>query len=332
MTTLSKRPWMAWIRVIVAIVVMILLAGHFYRSLSAIDDLDAGALIASIPIWAWCGSGALYLAGISASAFFWRLLLNGCGHNPPLISTFRAFFVSQAGKYAPGKGLALLIRGALLKSHGVPVTLSLATGIIEVLWTMAVGSFFALTIHLALEWAGSAATSADPWLPFKLLALTCITAVPAYPAWSIHLARASARKLGLDPGEFHFRLGWQSLLAGASVLACGWICLSLSLILLIAGIAPDKAFSLILPALAWVPLASVGGFVASTPGGIGVREYFIEQALLPHLGANQALLLALLLRLVWTVAEAVAALVLWLGWCDSAPLQSRPPNPADQST
>ena len=58
MTTLLKRPWMSWIRVVVVpIVVMILLAGHFYRSLSALDDLDAGAMIASIPIWAWCGSG-----------------------------------------------------------------------------------------------------------------------------------------------------------------------------------------------------------------------------------------------------------------------------------
>ena len=332
MTTLLKRPWMSWIRVVLPIVVMILLAGHFYRSLSALDDLDAGAMIASIPVWAWCGSGTLYLVGISASAFFWRLLLNGCGHNPPFISTIRAFFVSQAGKYAPGKGLALLIRAALLRTHGVPMTLSLATGIIEVLWTMAVGSLFALTIYTILECTGSSSTSADPWLPFKLLALTCVTAVPAYPAWSIRLARASARKLGLDPGEFDFRLGWQSLLAGAAVLACGWICLTLSLIVLIAGMAPAKAFPLILPAMAWVPLASVGGFVASTPGGIGVREYLIEQALLPHLGANQALLAALLLRLIWTVAEAVAALVLWLGWRDSVPMQVQHSNPADQKS
>ncbi|MCY2947816.1 MAG: hypothetical protein NTZ71_06520, partial [Planctomycetota bacterium] len=66
MTTLSKRPWMAWIRVVLPVVVLILLAGHFYRSLSALDDLDAGAMIATIPVWAWCGSGTLYLVGISA--------------------------------------------------------------------------------------------------------------------------------------------------------------------------------------------------------------------------------------------------------------------------
>lgn len=332
MSSPSARSWIVWARIVIPLVVLVLVAAHFYKSICALDDLNAGASVAAIPVWAWCGCAVFYLAGISASACFWRLLLSGCGHQPPLGSTLRAFFVSQAGKYAPGKGLALLIRAVLLKNHGVPMTLSLATGVIEVLWTMAVGSLLALSIAMLLQWMGGAALLADPWLPLKLLALTAVTALPAYPSWSLRLARASARKLGLDAGNYHFALPWTHLLGGAAILSCGWICLALSLVVLVAGMEPGLAFDLILPALAWVPLANVGGFVASTPGGLGVREYLIEQALLPQLGAKQAILAALLLRVVWTVAEAGAALVLWLGWRDSAHQQSSPTHPTDRQT
>jgi uncharacterized membrane protein YbhN (UPF0104 family) len=97
----------------------------------------------------------------------------------------------------------------------------------------------------------------------------------------------------------------------------------MSLIALIEGIAPGSAWKLALPALAWVPLANVGGFIASTPGGLGVREYLLQQALLPELGPERALLASLLLRIVWTVAEVASALVMWLLWRKKIPASAR---------
>lgn len=75
---------------------------------------------------------------------------------------------------------------------------------------------------------------------------------------------------------------------------------------------------------AYVALAYVAGFViVIVPGGIGVREFLLTLFLVPEIshltagGPDQArglaLLVVLLLRVVWTAAEAlVAGLVYWL--------------------
>ena len=61
-------------------------------------------------------------------------------------------------------------------------------------------------------------------------------------------------------------------------------------------------------------LSYVAGFVAQTPGGLGVRELILQQFLVPRLGGEApAVVAVLLLRLLWTTGELVAAGVLfWL--------------------
>ena len=58
--------------------------------------------------------------------------------------------------------------------------------------------------------------------------------------------------------------------------------------------------------IASVALATVAGFVVAVlPGGLGVREGVLMSALAPALGSDHAVVAALLLRLVWVVAELV---------------------------
>jgi hypothetical protein len=59
-------------------------------------------------------------------------------------------------------------------------------------------------------------------------------------------------------------------------------------------------------------LATVGGFVSLTPGGLGSREWVLVETLAPHIGADHALVAAILLRLVWVTAEASAAGGCWV--------------------
>ena len=56
--------------------------------------------------------------------------------------------------------------------------------------------------------------------------------------------------------------------------------------------------------IASVALATVAGFVVAVlPGGLGVREGVLMSALAPALGSDRAVVAALVLRLVWVVAE-----------------------------
>ena len=63
-----------------------------------------------------------------------------------------------------------------------------------------------------------------------------------------------------------------------------------------------------------VSLATVLGFVSFVPGGAVVREAALAkltELMAPHLGSTISLVGAVLLRLVWLVAELIASGVLW---------------------
>ena len=55
-------------------------------------------------------SGVLYLVAEIPFAWFWYLVLSDTHQQTTLGSTLRAFYVSQAGKYAPGKALVVVLR------------------------------------------------------------------------------------------------------------------------------------------------------------------------------------------------------------------------------
>jgi hypothetical protein len=64
-------------------------------------------------------------------------------------------------------------------------------------------------------------------------------------------------------------------------------------------------------ATAAITLATVIGYVSLTPGGLGSREWMLMESLGPLVGRDRAVIAAVVLRIVWIVAEAVAAGVFW---------------------
>jgi uncharacterized membrane protein YbhN (UPF0104 family) len=48
------------------------------------------------------------------------------------------------------------------------------------------------------------------------------------------------------------------------------------------------------------------------PGGLGVRDALLMQLLTPGCGAANALVAALLMRLVWLVSELLACVILYV--------------------
>ncbi|MFI5459194.1 MAG: UPF0104 family protein, partial [Isosphaerales bacterium] len=80
--------------------------------------------------------------------------------------------------------------------------------------------------------------------------------------------------------------------------------------------------------IASVALATVAGFVVAVlPGGLGVREGVLMSALAPALGSDNAVVAALVLRLVWVGAELAAAALL-LPWFRRPTAGVKPPPAA----
>jgi uncharacterized membrane protein YbhN (UPF0104 family) len=257
----------------------------------------------------------LYLAGHTCWAAFWVRLLRSQGVPVSAYVGLRAYFVSQFGKYVPGNVWVIGIRVAMLGSPGTKLAVGV-TATYETLASMAAGALLGV---LLLPYLGVLPSVVSG----NVVLLGGIAALPIVLGVLNRLAvRVAARGRGPDapplPSPPILLLG-QGLLHGA----CGWCLLGLSLGLVVRAVAPHPP-SWDLPTylgdLAAVALSYVVGFVVLVaPGGIGVRELVLQHVLTQRfagplgepVAAGLAVVIALVLRLVWTVAELVVAVGLW---------------------
>jgi uncharacterized membrane protein YbhN (UPF0104 family) len=103
------------------------------------------------------------------------------------------------------------------------------------------------------------------------------------------------------------RPSWSGIGAASVFSVTNWLLYGMALasVAIAAGADPSQTVLLALPA---VGLAlTIGLLVAVAPSGIGVREAVLVAALAPVLDTTSALGVALVLRLVFTLADLVAA-------------------------
>jgi len=256
-------------------------------------------------------AGLLYLLAHACWATFWVRLLHAEGVRVSWYTGIRAYYVSQLGKYVPGKAWVILMRMRMLRhdAHAHPIAVAV-TATYETLCSMAAG---ALVGVLLLPQLGvlPVEVSSKTTLLIAMAALPVVLGVI-----NALMVRMIARRRGPEarrlPAPPIFLLA-QGLLHGA----CGHCLLGLSLGLTVAALVPgvgatdDYAVNLGANAISYV----IGFVVIVTPGGLGAREFVLGLALTPRLaaaGVNQpaalAIVIALMLRLVWTIAEVLLAL------------------------
>lgn len=308
-----KRAWLV-LKSVLAVAIIVGVGAQFARILSNPQLADYRF---ALRVEYLLAAGLLYVAAHCCWATFWVRLLHGQGIRVSWLGGVRAYFVSQFGKYVPGKAWVILIRVAMLRAageRGLPVAV---TATYETLTSMAAGAMMGV---LFLPWLGgrSDVVSGNVVFLFGIAALPLLLGVLNRLA-----VRVAARSRGPDasplPSPSLFLLA-QGLLYGAA----GWCLLGVSLGLTIRGVTPDPPAltpDAYLGDVAAVAISYVLGFVVLVaPGGIGVRELILQEALSerfasavePAVAEALAAVVALTLRLVWTAAEVVAALVLYL--------------------
>jgi uncharacterized membrane protein YbhN (UPF0104 family) len=259
-------------------------------------------------------SALLYLSGLAFCAWYWYRLLVVFGEKPARVMAFRAYYLSQLGKYLPGKAWALMMRGTLICGPDVKLGVALIATFYEVLTMMASGALLAAVLFALHPCALVSATIDPRWLG---LFLAAVCGVPLLPAVFNRLVGRLAKRFHKIESFRLPRLQAWTLLEGLGTTAMSWCLFGVSLWAMVHAVVPDA------PPLNWnvwarytsiQALAYVAGFVASVPGGVGVREWVLDQFLGPELSghpAAQTVVIVLLLRLAWTAAELVAAAVLW---------------------
>ena len=211
------------------------------------------------------------------------------------------------------------------------------TATYETLTSMGAG---ALVGVLLLPWIGVLPRALEENIAF-------VVAIAALPVVLGVLNKLAARRIAKMRGPDAPPLPSPPLLLLAQGLlhgAFGWCLLGVSLALVVQAVAtvpPAWSREAYLGDLGAVSLSYVAGFfVLVAPGGLGIREVILQYALAPRfeptlgeaLAVAQAAVIALVLRLTWTIAE----LLFILGLCaklagrasdgKDAPSLARPAN------
>ncbi len=253
-------------------------------------------------------SAVLYLLGLGCAALFWYRLLHLLGEHPPGPAMVRAYYIAHLGKYVPGKAWALVLRITLSRTAGVRTGVAALTATYETLTLMASGALLAVVL-LAVQAAEHAAMG---WMAPALLAVAGIPILPGVFNW---LVRRLSKPFLKDDAAPLPPLRHRTLIGGLLLTGCGWGLMGASLWTMLQAMPEPPVWSLETWGrfTAFVALAYVAGFlILAAPGGMGVREWILQERLAPELG-EYAVVAVLLLRLLWTAAELLmAGVVYWL--------------------
>jgi uncharacterized membrane protein YbhN (UPF0104 family) len=325
----NRKRLLLALKALVAVVIIAAVASSFWSTLSN-PQLTGSAFAFRIELL--LPAGVLYLLAHGCWSTFWVRLLRSQGVEVSWYAGIRAYFVSQFGKYVPGKAWVILLRVGMLRQEvgGRPLPVAV-TATYETLSSMAAGAALGV---LLLPWL----VQLPDVVSQNVLVLLGIAGLPvALGVLNNVAARVARRSRQPDapplPSPSVFLLG-QGLLHGGA----GWCLLGVSLGLTVRAVAPNPApwdSDGFLADVAAVALAYVVGFVMLwSPGGLGPREYVLKVLLVPRfeptlgqpLADGLAVVIALVLRLTWTTFEVLLALGLYLRRPTTAPA----PGPAER--
>jgi uncharacterized membrane protein YbhN (UPF0104 family) len=260
--------------------------------------------LSQVSLWAVVGGFAYALLALVASMLAWRALLADLGSPLPVGAATRVLFLGQLAKYLPGSSVwAVVAQTELARDYGVPRRRAASAAIVLNLVTLGVGLLVAL---LALPRLLS--DDAPAWLHWSPLlvpvGLACLT--PPILTWLCNLLFRVLRQPPLD-----VRFSWTGV--GTAVLAMlgTWLAYGLQITLLGWSLGADPA-ALLLPATGAFAAAWCAGFlVVVIPTGAGTREAVLTLALAAQLpgGSAAALTIAVISRLLLTLADVAAALI-----------------------
>jgi uncharacterized membrane protein YbhN (UPF0104 family) len=255
-------------------------------------------------------SGLFYLVSLVPCSLFWRRVMTALQQHVPRGEAISAYFISQLGKYVPGKIMVLVVRTALVHRHQVNRTLTVTSIFIETLTMMSVGAVLG-ALMLAFSW-----TTDWRLIAFAVLAAAGVGA-PTLPPVLLRVVKwTRLHRLHPEIDQFLAGVDWHVLWPGWIGMGLGWIAQAFSLWAVLKAVPSDVELAVRLPhdlpmLIACVTLSTVAGFISGLPGGLGAREYVVMRLVEPQFGAAAAFLSAIVHRCVMMAAEVLAAGILF---------------------
>ena len=255
------------------------------------------ATLSRISAWELVLSELLVLAGLGASVLVWQRSLRELGSSVRVADASKIYLIGQLGKYLPGSVWAFFAQMELARKAGAPRSRSFTASIVAVCTNLVTGLAVGTLVIPSVA-------HGEAWRYGALVALLVLIAGLSPPVLTrlVNLLMHVVRRPPLERS-----VSWNGMLVGSGWSMGSWAAYGLSLWILAIGVGAPAGKSLPL-CLAGVALAMTAGFiVVVAPSGIGVREAVLVAALAPVLTTSGALAVALVLRLLFTLGDFVAA-------------------------
>ena len=266
------------------------------------------SLAALQPAWApILLSGVLVFAAYALLIQTWRVMLASWGKPLSFGSATRIWFVSNLGKYLPGKVWQIAALSALAQQEGVSAVAATGSALIVNLANILSGFVFVLAGGLRLLDATTGGRSG--WaIAIAAVLLLGLLLLPALLPRVAALARrlTGSGEVGgrtLDLPRIPARAIWIATLGTA----LAWVLYGTAFALLARGVLPGIRGSLA-DAVAVYTISYLAGYLfVPAPGGLGVREWTLVQGMttLGLAGQGEAWVIAFASRLWLTVLEVL---------------------------
>jgi glycosyltransferase 2 family protein len=251
--------------------------------------------------WGWLSAASLIvLATYAFLVQIWRVVLARCGASLPFGEASRIWFVSNLGKYVPGKVWQVTTMMEMLRRDNIP--LGIAGSVSAILAIANVVAGFVLLVLLGAPAVEAWSSGYRPLLVVvTVISLAALVTAPLTIRWLTALV-ARVRRAPMNVA-IPASASWFSL-AGCAI---AWLAYGLAFQLLcVALLGPSRApWTSYFAAFTLSYL--VGYLVLFAPGGIGARESVLL-LVLPALGIAtpaEAIVVSVVSRLWLTALEVV---------------------------
>jgi glycosyltransferase 2 family protein len=273
----------------------------------------------------------LYLLAYTVWGRYYVTLLRNQGAIVSTATGLRAYFISQMGKYVPGKVLVIVIRIGMLGKIGISRTAVGITAVYESLVWGGAGAAVGILLLPVSLWEGLRAElqarGGDlPHMHRFWLILPLAIAPIGLVGLNRFINRINRWRKGADAPQLP-RVKLHMVVYGLVYDSLGWLILGGSLLMTLRGLQPnagpltfDGYFNLVSIAA----IAYVLGFAAFfMPAGVGVRDIALQLLLAVELKAQLgqsagseevdafATVLAVMFRALGTLMEVVTALLMY---------------------
>lgn len=258
-------------------------------------------------------SGVIVLATYFVLIQAWRLALRLWSASLGLGTAARIWFISNLGKYVPGKVWQIAAMGVMAQREHVPAAAAIGSSLLVNLVNVIAG-FAVILITGARDIASAVASQggasvAAVQATIVVVAVAGTVVILLAPAAVPGLAAVATRLTGraVTLPTVPVRAVWLTVLATGAA----WILYGVAFALFATGVSRDAAGSVLGYVAVYTGSYLAGYLALVVPGGLGVREAILVLAM-PRLGlatAADAAVIAVTSRLWLTVLEIAPALV-----------------------